>query len=96
MFPLPPLTRAGVYQLKTAAGTRVITVHPADAPAGRIRPGGMPASTPEAAGGAAGRNSEVGRPLLTRLPVWPWLVLAAIGAASWEWALATRRRGGDA
>jgi Ca-activated chloride channel homolog len=105
MFSLPPLTRAGVYQLKTPGGTRMITVRPADPIAGIIRPGGPPDLAPQGAGpagapgageGAAGRGPVANRPLLARLSLWPWLVLSAIGAACLEWALATRRRGGDA
>jgi hypothetical protein len=95
MFSLPPLTRAGVYKLKTPAGTRMITVQPADLSAGLIRPGGAPAAGSDPGAGPAGPGPEAGRPLLTQLPVWPWLVLCAIGVASGEWALATRRRGGD-
>jgi len=96
MFALPPLTRAGVYELKTPAGSRMITVRPADPPAGRIRPGEAPAKRSVAGADTGGRGPEPGRPLLAQLPVWPWLVLGAIGVMSGEWALATRRRGGDA
>jgi len=91
MFLLPPLTRGGVYHLRTAAGTREITVRPADRPAGRIRPGVAPAGAP----GAGVSGSET-RPLLLRqAQAWPWVLLAAVAAAAVEWALATRRRGGE-
>jgi len=96
MFSFPPLTRAGVYELRTPAGVRSVTVRPADPRAGLIRPGGAPAAGWDAGGGSNGGGPAPGRPLLTQLPVWPWLVLGAIGVASCEWALATRRRGGDA
>jgi Ca-activated chloride channel homolog len=96
MFPLPPLTRAGVYQLKTPSETRAIAVRPADSTAGLIRPGGPSAAAPRADGPGDGRGAGLGPPVRTQLPVWPWLVLAAVAAASCEWALATRRRGGDA
>jgi len=96
MFALPPLTRAGVYELKTLAGSRMITVRPADPPAGRIRPGEAPAERSAAGADTGGRGPEPSRPVLAQLPVWPWLVLGAIGVMSGEWALATRRRGGDA
>ncbi len=96
MFSLPPLTRAGVYELKTPAGSRMITVRPADPPAGLIRPGEAPTASADVGGVARGKGSEPARSPLTQLPVWPWLVLCAIGVASGEWALATRRRGGDA
>jgi Ca-activated chloride channel family protein len=96
MFALPPLTRAGVYELKTPVGIRMLTVLPADPSAGIIRPGGAPAAGADPGIGANGPGREPGRSLLAQLPVWPWLVLCAIGVASGEWALATRRRGGDA
>lgn len=91
MILLPPLTRAGVYHLKTTAGTRAITVRPAARPAGRIRPGVAPAATP----GAGVPGPETRQPLLRRVPVWPWFVLGAVAAMATEWALATRRRGGE-
>lgn len=104
MFPLPPLTRAGVYLLKTPSETRAITVRHADPMAGMIRPGGpsamtapgAPASGSRPDGARDGRGPDLGPPVYTQLPLWPWLVLAAVGAATCEWALATRRRGGDA
>lgn len=95
MFSLPPLTRAGVYELTSPAGTRAISVRPADPPAGLIRPGGASAAAAGGGAGAAG-SPNAARALLTQLPIWPWLVLAAIGAVGCEWALATRRRGGEA
>ena len=97
MFLLPRLTRAGIYRLTTPAGTRMVTVRPADAPAGRIRPGAAPVP---AAGAGAGTpqvtRSQAAPALLTQMPVWPWLIAAAVGAVAAEWALATRRRGGEA
>jgi len=95
MYLLPPLTRAGLYQLKTATVTRMITVRPAEPPAGVIRPGTAPAAQ-GAGGGPDGREQPPTRPLKTQVPVWPWFVLAGVLAVGAEWALATRRRGGDA
>jgi Ca-activated chloride channel homolog len=92
MYLLPPLTRAGLYQLKTPAVTRTITVRPADSPAGMIRP----TAAPVAQRPGNGRDQPPVRSLKTQMPVWPWLVLAGVLAAGAEWALATRRRGGDA
>lgn len=92
MYLLPPLTRAGLYQLKTPAVTRTITVRPADSPAGMIRPG----AAPVAQGAGNGPDQRPMRSLKTQMPVWPWLVLTGVLAAGAEWALATRRRGGDA
>ncbi len=92
MYLLPPLTRAGLYQLKTPAGTRTITVRPADSPAGMIRPG----PAPVAQGAGAGRDQQLVQSLKTQMPVWPWLILAGVLTAGGEWALATRRRGGEA
>jgi Ca-activated chloride channel homolog len=92
MFLLPPLTRAGLYELKTPAATRTITVRPADSPAGMIRPG----TVPVAQGAGVARDQRPVRSLKTQLPVWPWLVLTGVLAAGAEWALATRRRGGEA
>jgi len=34
--------------------------------------------------------------VLARLALWPWFVLGAVAVALGEWALATRRHGGDA
>jgi hypothetical protein len=94
MYLLPPLIRAGLYQLKTSAMTRTITVRPADPPAGMIRPGAAPVA--QGAGGGDGREQPPVRSLKTQVPVWPWLVLAGVLAVGAEWVLATRRRGGDA
>lgn len=94
MYLLPPLTRVGLYQLKTPAMTRTITVRPADPPAGMIRPGVGPVA--QGAGTGDGREQRPPRSLKAQVPVWPWLVLAGVLAAGTEWALATRRRGGDA
>jgi hypothetical protein len=89
---LPVLTRAGVYRVKTGAGTREITVRPAAPPAGRIEPGVAPAAP------SAGREQGPAAPgpLLSQVPAWPWFVLGAVAVVATEWALATRRRGGDA
>jgi hypothetical protein len=94
MYLLPPLTRVGLYQLKTPAMTRTITVRPADPPAGRIRPGEGPVA--HGAGTGEGREQRPAGSLKAQVPVWPWLVLAGVLAAGTEWALATRRRGGEA
>ena len=90
-FLLPALTRAGVYHLRTEAGARAITVRPAARPAGRIKPGVAPAPS-----GAGGQGPEARGPLLSQVPLWPWCVLGAVAAVATEWAIATRRRGGDA
>lgn len=95
MYLLPPLTRAGIYQLKTPALTRTIAVRPPDAPAGMIRPARAPAA-PGVGGGAAGDEARPARVWRTQVPIWPWLVLVGVLTAGAEWALATRRRGGDA
>src|SRR5262249_10604658 len=94
MYLLPPLTRVGLYQLKTPAMTRTITVRPADPPAGRIRPGEGPVA--QGAGTGGEREQRPSRSLEAQVPVWPWLVLTGVPACRTEWALATRRRGGDA
>ncbi len=97
MFLLPRLTRAGVYRVNTPAGMRVVTVRPADAPAGRIRPGAAPGPGSGAGSeGAEASRSQAVPQLLTQMPVWPWLVLGAVAVVTAEWAFATRRRGGEA
>jgi Ca-activated chloride channel homolog len=92
MYLLPPLTRAGIYHLTTPAMTRTISVRPADSPAGMIRPG----AGPPAQGAGEAREQRPAPSLKAQVPVWPWLVLAGVLAVGAEWALATRRRGGDA
>ncbi len=93
VFVFPPLTRMGLYRLAGAGQDRWFAVGPGPSPAGMIRPGEVPAPGIRSAQGAAGRVPEA---LLIRIPFWPWFLLAAIAAALGEWALATRRRGGDA
>ena len=93
MFLLPPLTRAGVYQLRGPGGAREITVLSADRRAGLIRPGTAPAAARPA--GQGGRR-QGGGPLSSQVPLWPWLLLGAVGVAMGEWILATRRPGGEA
>src|SRR5205807_1382278 len=88
MFRLPPLTRAGVYQLRGPRGAREIPVLSADRRAGLIRPGTAPA--------AAHPAGQGGGPLSSQVPLWPWLLLGAVGVAVGEWVLATRRPGGEA
>ena len=80
-----------MYHLRTEAGARAITVRPAARPAGRIKPGVAPAPS-----GAGGQGPEARGPLLSQVPLWPWCVLGAVAAVATEWAIATRRRGGDA
>ncbi|HEV2282625.1 MAG TPA: VWA domain-containing protein [bacterium] len=80
------LPRAGVYRLTTPAGERAVSVSVGSETAGLIAPG--PAA-------AAASQPPVQR-VLARLALWPWLVLGAAAVALGEWALATRRRGGDA
>jgi Ca-activated chloride channel family protein len=92
MFVLPPFVRAGVYQLHTPQATRLITVPPAPAPAGLIRPGSAPRAPRLPAEPAP---PEAGAPA-TRVSMWPWALACGLAAAMGEWALATRRRGGDA
>jgi len=87
-FVLPPFTRAGLYRFSTAAGTRTFAAEIGAPHAGMIRPGRAPAPL-SAAGPAAGT-------VLVHVPLWPWLLLVGIAALLGEWALATRRRGGDA
>jgi len=92
MFLLPPLTRAGVYQLRGPGGAREITVLSADRRAGLIRPGTAPAAARPA--GQGGRGQGRGQ-LSSQVPLWPWFLLGAVGVAMGEWILATRRPGGD-
>lgn len=103
MLVLPPLVRAGVYRLVMPSGDRRFAVGIGGPRSGLIRPGAAPAppaSDAPSQGGAGGappapapQTPEV---LRTRVPLWPWLLLGALAAALGEWALATRRRGGEA
>jgi len=93
VFVLPPFTHTGLYRLAGAAGDRWFAVGPGSTAAGMIRPGEVPASEISR---AQGRGARVSEALLTRISLWPWLLLAAMAAALGEWALATRRPGGDA
>jgi len=81
-----PLPRAGIYRVITPDGERSLSVALGSDSAGII------------AAGAAGRGEAdaAGRRTAARLAVWPWFVLLAAAAALGEWALATRRHGGDA
>ena len=88
------LPRAGVYRLMTPAGERAVSVSVGSEAAGLIAPGGACGAGESCAGGAASQ-SPVQR-VLARLALWPWLVLGAVAVALGEWALATRRHGGDA
>jgi Ca-activated chloride channel family protein len=92
MLLLPSLTRAGVYQLRGPGGDRAITVLSADRRAGLIRPGTGPSA---ARPGGRGDGGAGGR-LSSQVPLWPWLLLGAVGVAMGEWVLATRRPGGEA
>ncbi len=91
MFVLPPLERAGVYRLTAPSLDRRFVATIGGSHAGAIRPGAAP--LPHAPSGAAAAPSEG---LLTEVPLWPWLLLGAVAAAVGEWALATRRHGGEA
>jgi hypothetical protein len=94
VFVLPPLARAGLYRVSVAGGAdRVFAAQRGSAAASVIRPGEAPAGT--AAVPVSGPPA-VSRTALVRVPLWPWLVAAALCAALGEWALATRRAGGDA
>jgi hypothetical protein len=93
-FVLPPLMRAGLYQLSLAGEpARPFAASTGSPEASVIRPGQAPAGTGAVPSGgpAAGSDSAV-----VRIPLWPYLVLAAVCALLGEWALATRREGGDA
>lgn len=94
VFVLPPLTRAGLYRLSVVGGADRVFAAERGAPAASvIRPGGAPAGTAAApVSGPAGVSDTA----LVRISLWPWLVVAALCAALGEWALATRRAGGDA
>jgi len=81
-----PLPRAGVYRLITSAGERTFTVGLGSDAAARIAPRPAPAAVPEAAA----------PPQPARVPIWPWLLLLGAATLAGEWALATRRHGGDA
>jgi hypothetical protein len=84
------LPRAGIYRVSGPGGeNRTFQVALGAEDAGRLAPPAAAASAAAAAGSASG-----GR-VLTRLALWPWLVLAAAAVAMGEWALATRRRGGE-
>jgi hypothetical protein len=92
VFLLPPLTRAGVYRLESSGQAREITARLVDSLAGVIRPGTAPLQgSPTGSEGAGGQ-----RALLAQIPISPWFILAAVAAATGEWMLATRRRGGEA
>lgn len=103
-FVLPAFVRAGLYRLAAPSGERLFAVGVGGERAGLIRPGRAPAEPPgpPAAGSAAafpepgGGPSGSPAPLLARVPLWPWLLLAAVAAGTGEWILATRRRGGEA
>lgn len=83
---LPPFRRAGIYRLEDGGRTREIAVSRPPGDAGLIRPGRPPAPL----GDAAERSL-----LRARVSLWPWLLGVAAAAALGEWALATRRHGGD-
>ena len=80
------LPRAGIYRLETPDGERPFSVALGSERAGIIAPGGA---------GRAESNAAVTRSA-SRLAMWPWFVLLVASAALGEWALATRRQGGDA
>jgi hypothetical protein len=93
----------GLYRLSGATGDRWFAVGPGSPPAGLIRPGETPGEqnplrlAPTAHD--SGLQSSVGRlpqAVLSRIPLWPWLLCAAIAAVVGEWALATHRGGGGA
>ncbi len=94
VFVLPPLVHAGLYRLSVPGGADRVFAAQIGAPqASVIRPGPAPAGTSAApVQGPAG----VPQTVLVRVPLWPWLVAAAVAAVLAEWALATRRAGGDA
>jgi len=94
VFVLPTLARAGLYRLSVAGGAdRVFAAEIGSPQASVIRPGRAPGGTATApVSGPAG----VSQTALVRVPLWPWLVAVALGAALGEWGLATRRVGGDA
>ncbi|HLJ62312.1 MAG TPA: VWA domain-containing protein [bacterium] len=94
VFVLPPLVRAGLYRFSTAAGERTFAATIGGRDAGVIHPGRAPADAESAPPGS--RASVVPGSVLVHVPLWPWLLTAAAAAVLGEWALATRRRGGDA
>jgi hypothetical protein len=83
------LPRAGVYRLVTPDGERALSVRLGSETAGLIAP---PSARPQGPAEPPARSGRV----LAGLALWPWLVLAAAAVALGEWALATRRHGGDA
>lgn len=82
------LPRAGLYRLVTPDGERALSVGLGSATAGLIAP---PSARPQS---PAEPQARTGR-ALAGLALWPWLVLGAVAVALGEWALATRRHGGD-
>jgi hypothetical protein len=95
VFVLPPFTRAGLYRLSTGGTMRLVAVSIDSAAASVIRPGRTPSEAPSPARSAPVSPGLVSPEVLVRVPLWPWLAVAAIGAVLGEWVLATRR-GGDA
>jgi Ca-activated chloride channel homolog len=81
-----PLPRAGIYRVITPDGERSLAVALGSDSAGFIAPGRAGRGDADAPGGRRA----------ARLAVWPWFALLAAAAALGEWALATRRHGGDA
>jgi Ca-activated chloride channel homolog len=81
-----PLPRAGIYRVMTPDGERSLSVALGSDAAGIIAPG----AANHAESGAVAMQTAA------RLAVWPWFVLLVSAAALGEWALATRRHGGDA
>jgi Ca-activated chloride channel homolog len=81
-----PLHRAGVYRVIASDGERQLSAALGSETAGLIAPG------------AAGRAEAAPAPArrAAHLAAWPWFVLLVAVAALGEWALATRRHGGDA
>jgi hypothetical protein len=80
------LPRAGVYRLTTPAGERTFTVALGSDDAARIAPREAAVRAPETANA----------PHPTRVAIWPWCLLLGAAVLAGEWALATRRHGGDA
>jgi hypothetical protein len=80
------LPRAGVYRVITPDGERSFSVGLGSETAGLIMPG---AAIGAESAAATARTAA-------RFSVWPWFVLVVAAAALGEWALATRRHGGDA
>lgn len=101
MFLLPPFDRTGLYTLRTPTASREFAVALGSPAAGLIRPGQLPrapqpGTVPAGAGPAAAPGSAGAGVFVTQVVLWPWFLLAAVIAASGEWVLATRRRGGAA